>query len=118
MQDEVFRNLPHLALADRDPAVRVNAVGDNTVEISGDGHSVTVVFDESTGLPARETYQQAGPGGLATIEEAFADWREVDGIKLPFKFSIQQNGKKFADVAVQEYKINTGLKAEELSQKP
>ncbi len=80
--------------------------------------TVKIAFDPSTGLPARETYQQAGPGGVASIEEVFEDWRDVDGIKVPFKATIIQNGKKFGDAVVQEFKINTGLKPEELSQKP
>jgi len=118
VEDELFRNLFHIVLADRDSSLKVNAAGDNLVEISGAGRTVRIAFDPSTGLPARETYQQAGPGGVASIEEVFEDWRDVDGIKVPFKATIIQNGKKFGDAVVQEFKINTGLKPEELSQKP
>jgi hypothetical protein len=32
--------------------------------------------------------------------------------------TIRQEGKKLADETVREFKFNTGLKAEELSQKP
>ena len=118
VQDELFRNLLRAVVADRDASLKVNAVGGNMVEISGPGQSVRIALDESTGLPAREIYQQAGMGGVASIEEVFGDWRDVDGIKIPFKVTIQQDGKKFGDAAVQEFKINTGLKAEELGQKP
>jgi zinc protease len=118
VQDEVFRNLLRVMAADRDSSLKVNAVGGNMVEISGGGQSVKIAFDESTGLPEREVYQQAGPTGPASIEEILMDWRDVDGIKIPFKVTIQQDGKKFGDAVVQEFKINTGLKAEELSQKP
>ena len=47
-----------------------------------------------------------------------ARWRDVDGLKMPFKISLQQNGRKFADLTAEEYKFNSGLKAEELSRKP
>ncbi len=118
-QGELFRNPFRLLLSDRDSSVQVNAVGKNTVEISAaDGTSVRMEFDESTGLPARQTYQEAGQAGPSQVEEIFADWREVSGLKVPFKVTIQQGGKKFADVTVQEYKFNSGLKAEELSKKP
>ncbi len=42
----------------------------------------------------------------------------MDGVKVPFKVTIDQNGKKFGEAVIQEFKINTGLKPEELSQKP
>lgn len=119
-QRELFRTLFHLILADRDTSLTVNAIDKSTVEISStDGKSVKLEFDEATGLPSRETYQEAEPGGAsATVTETFVDWREVDGLKAPFKITIQQDGKKFADVTIQEYKFNSGLKVEDLSKKP
>ncbi|MGD1090488.1 MAG: pitrilysin family protein [Bryobacteraceae bacterium] len=119
-QDEVFRNFFHLILADRDSSVTVSAAGKDTVEISSaGGESVKVEFDESTGLPLREIYRQAGIGAPpADVEESFTDWREVDGVKVPFKLTIQQGGKQMAEAVVEEYKFNTGLKVEDLSKKP
>jgi hypothetical protein len=32
--------------------------------------------------------------------------------------SINQNGKKFGEVIIQEYKFNSGLKPDDLSKKP
>jgi hypothetical protein len=52
------------------------------------------------------------------VEEIFSDWREVDGLHLPFQWSVMQGGKKFAGVAIQDYKINSGLTAATLGQKP
>ena len=117
VQGEVFRNLFHVLQADRDPALTVNAAGKNVVEISAaDGQRVKIEMDESTGLPAREMFEESA--GSPAIEEIFSDWREVDGLKAPFKIVIQQDGKKFAESTVQEYKFNSGLKVEELSKKP
>ncbi len=102
-------------IADRDSSLKVNGVSDDTVEISSaDGRSVRVQFDAATGLPTREVYTE-GPN---SSEESFSDWRDIAGVKIPFKIAVQQDGKKVADVAVLDYKINTGLKPEELSQKP
>jgi len=118
-QGELFRDLLHVLIADRDASLQVNATGKNTIEISSrDGKNVRIEFDESTGLPAREVYQEAGQKGPAEVQEAFSDWREVDGLKVPFKILVQQGGKPFGDLTVQEYKFNTGMKPEELSQKP
>jgi hypothetical protein len=54
----------------------------------------------------------------AEVTARFSDWRDVGGIKMPFKTTIEQGGKKFADVTVQEYQFNSGLKAEALAEKP
>ena len=116
-QGELFRNLPHVMLADRDPSLEVTATGDNAVEISSkDGNRVKIEFDPSTGLPASETYPQVG--AAANIDETFSDWRDVEGLKMPFKMTLQQNGKTVGELTVQQYKLNSGLKVEDLSQRP
>ncbi len=116
---EVFR-LPYLlALSDRDSSRTVNFIGDGGLEISDQqGNIVKLYVDESTGLPVKQTYQSAGMGPPATVEESYLEWKEFDGIRVPVKESVQQNGKKFADVTVQEMKFNTGLSADELGKKP
>lgn len=119
-QDEVFRNLYRLMLADRDADVKVTAVGTRTFEISRtDGPDIKIELEESSGLPFRKTYTTTGSrGATASIEELYEDWRVVDGLKVPFKITVQQNGKKVAEDSVQEFKFNTNLKGEELNQRP
>jgi hypothetical protein len=96
----------------------VNAVGDNAVEISSkQGDSVRVEF-ETSGLPARYVYQSVGMQGPVAVTSNLSDWREVNGIRLPHKLIIEQGGQKFAEATVSEWKLNSGLTAEELSKKP
>jgi zinc protease len=120
VQGEVFREWFSLVLSDRDASRTVNAVAPNAVDIStAEGESVRVEFDEATGLPVRQIYKETGMGGPPSeVKETYSDWREVDGIKLPFKALIEQNGKKSGEAAISEIKLNTGLKAEDLSKKP
>ena len=47
--------------------------------------------------------------------QTFADWRDVDGIKMPYQVTFEQSGKKVAGAVIDEYKFNTGLKAEDVS---
>jgi zinc protease len=112
---EVFRQIPPLVMSDRDPDRTVNYVGEGVIEISAkDGESVRLEVDEKTGLPSKIIYQ----GGQGPVEQTYSDWREVNGIRLPFAWSIVQGGKKFASVTVAEYKVNSGLTQEEISKKP
>ena len=109
MQGEIFRQLPAIFLADRMAGVTVNAVSDTAVEISGNGQSFRFEFDAATGLPAKMTYLD---GGMEATE-AYSDWREVGGIKLPFVSKLDAG-----PLTVSEYKFNTGLKVEDLGKRP
>ena len=83
-----------------------------------EGDSVRVEFDPSTGLPARYKYQSMGrrvPSSVVVQSQRLA---RSSGIRLPYKFVIEQGGRKFAEATVSEWKLNGGLTAEELSKKP
>ncbi len=120
IQGATFRMFIPLLLSDGDVDRTVNYTGDGVLEISNTaGDIVKMKVDETTGLPLTETYQAATMGGPpALVVETFTDWRDVNGIKLPFHYVIEQGGKKFAEADVQEYKLNPGIHAEDLSKKP
>jgi hypothetical protein len=116
---EAFRQIASLALSDRDGDRTVNLAADGALEISSkDGESVRMTVDDKTGLPEKLAYKQSPAEGGTAVEETFSDWRDVDGVRLPFQWSITQGGKKFAQLTVQDYKINSGLTAETLGQRP
>jgi hypothetical protein len=116
---EAFRQLPGLAMSDRDANRTVNYVGDGVIEISSkDDESVRLSVDEQTGVLVKLAYQQSAAEGGSAVEEVFSDWRDVDGIRLPFQWTVTQGGKNFAGVTVQDYKINSGLTPEALAKKP
>jgi zinc protease len=116
---EAFRQIASLALSDRDAGRTVSQAADGSLEISSkDGESVRITVDEKTGLPMKLAYQQSPAEGGTAVEEIFLQWRGVDGLQLPFQWTVMQGGKKFAGVTVLDYKINSGLTAETLGQKP
>jgi zinc protease len=116
---DLFRELPSLMLSTRDASRTINATGDNSVDISAAGLTVKVDFDPATGLPSKLTYQEPGQGGAPSqVVETMTDWRDAGGgVKLPFKITLEQGGRKAGEGTVSAYQFNTGLKAEDLSKK-
>lgn len=120
VREELFRNYFRLLLSDRMPDRTVSSPDEGVVEIRDpEGNSVKLVIDEKTGLPAKEVYQSVQPmGGPGAMEEVFEDFGPAGGVKAPKKVIVNQNGKKFAEIAIEEYKINTGIKPEEIGKQP
>ena len=63
------------------------------------------------------SYAEPGSSGQ-DVTETYSDWQESNGVKLPRKITISQNGKHFGDVKVTSVTIDGGLTPEQLSKKP
>jgi len=119
VQGDLFRVIFTLLLSDRTPTRKVNALDDETVEISdGAGQIAKVVFDSSTGLPKNMLYDAATANGTVPVLETYSDFRDVSGLKFPFKIAIALSGKKFQDLTIKSLQINTGLKIQDLQKRP
>jgi predicted Zn-dependent peptidase len=81
------------------------------------GNTLVLTVDPATGLPLSENYSEAGSTGQ-DVTETYADWQDTNGVKLPRKITITQNGKHFADIKVTGVEIDSGLTTEQLSKKP
>lgn len=111
----VFRQPFALMRSDRDPSRTVKAAGANAVEIStSDGQKVKVEFDPKTGLPLRLLYAVSSNGQPVTRTETLSDWRDVSGVRFPFR-AVQVDGdKKVLELTVSACKVNTGLTSADL----
>lgn len=116
--DETFRVFFRLLLSDRDPERTVNAAGPGVIEISGKQGRLVRLHLDQTGMPAKQVYRSAGMGGPSEVEDIYEAWMETGGLRLPQKVTVNRGGGKFADVTIQEWKLNTGLKVEDLSKQP
>jgi zinc protease len=117
LRGEVFRVYFSLLLAGAETAV--TAVDDRTVEITAGDLSVQLVIDPATGLPSQALYDSPQPNGPPQpIEEEYSDFRQVNGIQVPFHTSYHQGGKYLAESVVTQLQINTGLKLEDLERRP
>jgi zinc protease len=117
---DLFRVYYRLLLSDRLEGRAVNAIDATSVQITDTTGQVTSVeFDPETHLPKRASYDtQQAVGAPLYSEDVYEDFRDVGGIKIPFKISINQGGRKFSEVVVKDYKINTGLVPLELGRRP
>ena len=63
---------------------------------------VRLFVDAATGLILKKAFRGIGTGGPASIEEIYSDYREIEGVKLPFRMSVTQNGTAFLEATVTE----------------
>ncbi|MGA8594854.1 MAG: pitrilysin family protein [Bryobacteraceae bacterium] len=114
IRSQVSRQLTSLLpqLANESNAV---LTGDGKVQIkTADGNPVTFAIDPASGLIKSLSYAEEG----GAVVENFSDWRDVGGIKLPFKSEVIKDGKPVQTAVASEIKINTNLNAEELGKRP
>jgi len=58
------------------------------------GKPVTVYFDKETHLALRQDITVESPMGTVPVESLIGDYREVDGLLLPFEVSVGNIGQK------------------------
>jgi hypothetical protein len=117
---DIFRIYFRLLISDRMPGRTVNAVGDDTVEIADSaGQTAQLTIDPATGLVRKMRYQAVNVAGPPmTIEQSFTDFRDTGGVQAPYKVDVTQGGSPFGEMTVSDWKVNTGLKPEELQKRP
>jgi hypothetical protein len=113
----LFRQPTVLMLSDRDASRSIRTIAaDRVVISSADGQRVEVEFDLETGLPRQQSYVfVAADGRRIARTETFSDWRDIDGVRFPFKAVQYENGSRMLDINVLEYQVNSSLTPTELS---
>jgi zinc protease len=77
------------------------------VEVSGEGLRPVRLYVDTEGLVVRQTYSTPGPDGKEMqTEETFSDYRAIDGIKVPFKADLVQNGRPILTRTLTSVKFN------------
>lgn len=72
------------------------------------GSKFTHYYDVESGLKLKESSQISTPQGSFTQTISLSEYKEVDGIKFPFKL-VQQVGPQTVELNVESIKLNTGL---------
>lgn len=118
-RSEILRIYIPMLLSDRIRGRVLTALDDQSVEITEGDVSMRILFDRQTGLPASMLHEvESENQPLIFIEEELSDFRDVNGIKLPFAITVKHNGAKFADGVLSDVKLNQGLKVEVLQRRP
>ncbi|MCH7676722.1 hypothetical protein IH879_17515 [candidate division KSB1 bacterium] len=76
------------------------------------GDFFKLYVNSKTYLIEKKSYHGGGPemAILATLEEIYSDYHEVDGLKIPFHTVVKANGKKFIESNVVEVEFNLELR--------
>src|SRR5258708_1070998 len=94
------------------PAQTVGRKKYPAAQYRGDYGSFIVMFDSGTHLPAAvRTRDFDQYDGDSNYDEALSDWRDIGGVKLPYRQLYMLNGVNIFDVAVSKYEVNPALAA-------
>ncbi len=75
--------------------------------VSDDGAiSFKMALDSQTNLPAGKYYFGQTMAGPANLVEIYSDYRDINGIQIPFQVRYESDGKKVMEMVVSEYQIN------------
>jgi hypothetical protein len=80
------------------------------LEVSGSGLAPVKLYIDRDFRIARETYAGAGPDGQPTeVQEVFTDYRKVNGVEVPFKASVLQNGHVIIERIIKNVTFNSKI---------
>jgi hypothetical protein len=91
-------------------ALKDEKVGDKlaaVIQVTGpEGKEFTLYFDKETYLPVKLAAQVVGFDGADHKQETYyTDYKEVDGIKKAMKVDNKQDGEKFLNLEITEFKV-------------
>jgi predicted Zn-dependent peptidase len=101
------------------PAYAVQALG--PADVDGKPADVVAVSDASRGLQMKvyldpathlilmKRFTASVMGPPAETDEVYSDYRDVSGVKMPFRTATKQGGKTVADATATEVKVNPGI---------
>ncbi len=80
------------------------------LEISGEQLQPVRLFIDPQGLIARQSFSTVGPDNKPVqVEEAFADYRKVDGVAVPYKAELVRDGRSILTRTLRSVTFNTAV---------
>ncbi|MCY3774115.1 MAG: insulinase family protein [Gemmatimonadetes bacterium] len=121
MREELWRNLVFLYSRMDAEGLTVQHIGQEEIEgrtaealliTPPDLNPFRLYLDAETMLPYKKAGQSMSQQGPVEAESTMSDYREVGGIKLPFKESMKQNGNPSGESVTQTIEINPEIPAD------
>jgi len=113
VRGQLQRDYFALLLSNETASRTVNLVEEGIIELKDQtGPVLRFHYDPKTMMPAKLTFSEGG----RNAEVAYNNFREVNGIKIPFEQKITQNGQATVQI-ITDFKINTGLTVAQMSAK-
>ncbi|MGH9348498.1 MAG: insulinase family protein [Vicinamibacterales bacterium] len=82
------------------------------VEISGEGLAPVRLYADAAGLVVRQSFTAPGPDGRDMLaEESFSDYREIDGVKVPFVAALSHDGRPVLTRTLTDVRFNAPIDA-------
>ncbi len=100
--------------ASRVPDVQVSGHAMPAIRVTGASMPpLTVIFDPATALIVRQRYLAPAPQGQPPVdtEEEFSDFRDIDGLKVPFSAAVRVGGVVTVRRALHSVEYNVPLDA-------
>jgi hypothetical protein len=88
---------------------KIGEVEAQILDVNADGAQVRWYVDPQTGHVLRTSAQALGMTGPGQRVTDYSGWKEVDGISLPFKAKITQDGKEAGSQDIKEVQINPAV---------
>jgi photosynthetic reaction center cytochrome c subunit len=88
---------------------QVNGVECNVLTGSGGGRPLTrFYFDSQSGLLVRMVRYSDTPVGRMPVQIDYADYKDVDGVKIPLRWTLSRPGGRFT-IQIADVKVNTPI---------
>ncbi len=68
--------------------------------------SLTLIFDPITALLVKSKYRMAGPTGEVNVEEIYSNYRDVNGLKVPFTTEVRRDGAPAVHRTLRTFEFN------------
>jgi hypothetical protein len=90
----------------------INGVEGETLQATAAGHPpVRLSFDRNSGLLVREVRYADTPVGRMPTQIDYADYRDADGVKIPFRWTLSRPNGRFT-IQIREVQSNVEIKSD------
>ncbi|MGA2076411.1 MAG: pitrilysin family protein [Terriglobia bacterium] len=88
---------------------KIGDVEAQILDINADGAQVRWYVDPQSGHILRTSAQTTGMGGPGEQVVDYSEWKDVEGLSLPFKLKIKQSGNDAGSQDIHELQINPAV---------